>query len=310
MDVLSDGMNAHRRGLLLAFAAATVSGFAVFLNGFGVRAWAQVSDPSTYTTLKNLVATVLLALATMVAARRRGTGAVLTRPSSGRQWAGLAAIAVLGGSVPFLLFFEGLARSSSLQAAFIHKTLVVWVAILALVLLGERVRARHLLAIGLVVAGEAVLAGGVGGIELGAGELMILAATLLWSVEVVVAKRLLASLSAPTVGLARMGGGVAILAAYTAIRGGFWELTLTSEHLLWVLITGVILTAYVGAWYAALAAAPAVDVTAVLVGGAIVTALLGSTSGSPLPSLAGLGLVAAGVGVVAFLTHPREPEPA
>ena len=65
--------------------------------------------------------------------------------------AGLAAVAVVGGSVPFLLFFESLARASSIQAAFIHKTLVVWVTLLAVPLLSKRIGPAHVATIGLLV---------------------------------------------------------------------------------------------------------------------------------------------------------------
>jgi len=53
----------------------------------------------------------------------------------------------------------------------------------------------------------------------GAAEAMILAATLLWAVEVVVAKRLLADLPPLTVGLGRMGLGVVVLLGWLAATG-------------------------------------------------------------------------------------------
>ena len=49
-------------------------------------------------------------------------------------------------------------------------------------------------------------------------------------------------------------------------------LALTAAQWGWALLTGLLLTAYVATWYAALARAQAVDVTAVLVFGAVVTA--------------------------------------
>ena len=119
------------------------------------------------------------------------SGGRATRPATRRQWLGVAAVACIGGSVPFVLFFEGLARADATQAAFIHKTLVVWVALLAIPLLRERLGPAHLAAIGLVLAGQAWLAGGLGTVVFGAGETMIPAATLLWAVEDVLVKRLL-----------------------------------------------------------------------------------------------------------------------
>ena len=54
-------------GVLLAAVTALISGVAIFINGYGVRAWAEVADATTYTTLKNAGAAMIL-----VAAARRG----------------------------------------------------------------------------------------------------------------------------------------------------------------------------------------------------------------------------------------------
>jgi len=265
-------MNSTRRtGLLLALTTAVISGFAVFLNGYGVKAF---GNASVYTTAKNLVAALVLLAVVAVGSR---AGARLTRPQGRRQWIGLLSVGVIGGSVPFLLFFEGLARASSVQSAFIHKTLVVWVALLAVLLLGERLSAWHVVAIVALVVGQIGLVGGVSG-AVGSGELMILGATLLWSVEVVLAKWLLAGLSSWTVGLARMALGSVVLVAWVVVRGqAGLLLAMDATQWGWVLLTGVILAAYVGTWFAALARAQAVDVTAVLVLGALVTAGLQAT---------------------------------
>ncbi|WP_372592629.1 DMT family transporter [Actinotalea sp.] len=283
----------RRTGLLLALATAGISGVAVFLNGNGVRAY---GDASAYTTAKNLVAAlVLIAVVTAAGPRRR-----LTRPRGARQWTALAVIGVVGGSVPFLLFFEGLARASSAQSAFLHKTLVIWVAVLAVPLLGERLSAAHGVAIVLLVVGQVGLVGGVTA-AIGSGELMILAATLMWSVEVVLAKRLLGDLSSWTLGVVRMGVGSVVLLGWAAVRGGLAAVVpANATQWAWVLLTGLILAGYVATWFAALARAQAVDVTAVLVLAALVTAgLQGLVDGvAPGPRLVWLGLLAAGGAVL------------
>jgi len=291
-------MNATRRnGLLLALATACVSGLAVFLNSYGVKAF---GDPTTYTTAKNVVAAlVLVALIAAMSASRRG--AVLTRPSRPRQWAGLAVVGVFGGAIAFVLFFEGLALASSVDASFIHKTLLVWVALLAVPLLGERIGALQVAAIALLVLGQIGLAGGVTTI-LGRGQLMVLGATLLWAAEVVIAKKLLAELSSWTVGLTRMGVGAVVLVTWSLIRGdGGALISLTGNQWMWVLVTGVILAGYVSTWFAALSRAPAVDVTAVLVIGAVITAVLAAAvNGKALvPQLGWLALVLVGAILVA-----------
>ena len=161
----------RRTGILLALATAGISGFAIFLNGNGVRAF---GSPASYTTAKNVVAALVLIL--IVAATYRA-GTRLTKPVGVRQWIGVGAVAVIGGAVPFVLFFEGLARASSTQAAVVHKSLVIWVALLAVVLLREKLKWPHYLAIGLIVAAQVGLAGGLGNlaaIAIDTGVLMIL----------------------------------------------------------------------------------------------------------------------------------------
>jgi drug/metabolite transporter (DMT)-like permease len=292
------------RGIALAFGAAAISGLSVFVNGYGVRV---VRDATVYTTAKNLVAALILIPAVMVMARGRPALPRGGRQRTGRQRAGLVAVAVIGGSVPFVLFFEGLARASSTHAAFVQKTLVIWVAALAVPLLGERLRAGHVAAVGLIVGGLVILDGGLRGFRFGDGELLILAATLLWAVEVVVAKRLLRDLPPATVGLARMAGGVALLLGWLAVTGRIGTLVgLSGRGWLWSVATGVILAGYVATWFTALSLAPAVDVTAVLAIGAVVTALLAhAVKGTALPNAAGLALLLAGAAVVAALRVGR-----
>lgn len=291
-------MNATRRsGILLALVTAAISGFSVFVNARGVRVFASAT---VYTTGKNVVAAVLLLAVVGLGAR---TGARLTRPAGGRQWLALAAIGVIGGSIPFVLFFEGLARATSPQAAFIHKTLLLWVALLALPLLRERLQWGHWVAIGLLVVGQVGLAGGLPS-SFGTPGLLILAATLLWSVEVVVAKRLLGEVSSWTVAVARMGLGSVALLAWLAVRGQLGGLaSMTGEQVGWVLATGVLLSCYVATWFAALARAQAVDVTAVLVLAAPVTAgLSAAVNGTPLaPQAVWLALVVVGGAVAVWV---------
>ncbi len=291
-------------GIGLALIAALISGVAVYANGYGVSSWKSAgTSAATYTTAKNLMAASILLLLVWLANRRRSSEG-FTRPSRPGQWLGLATVGIIGGSLPFLLFFEGLTRASSGQAAFIHKTLVIWVALLAVPLLRERLGLIQLGAIGLLVAGQYFLVGGISHVALDTGEMMILAATLLWAVEVIIAKRLLTDLSPLTVGTTRMCLGVAILIGYAIATGAPGELAaLGLHHWWWVVATGAILTLYVATWFSALARASAVDVTAVLVGGAVITALLRSgLQSAPLPSAVGLGLIVLGAIIAVTLT--------
>jgi drug/metabolite transporter (DMT)-like permease len=297
----------RRSGVLLAAVTALISGVAVFINGYGVRAWADVADATTYTTLKNAGAALILLAAAVVALFRGGQGK-FDRSLIRGHWRGLAIIAVVGGSIPFVLFFEGLARARSPDAAFIHKTLVVWVAILAVVFLRERLGPLHLGAMLVLVVGQVALTGGIQLLQMGEGEALILAATLFWAVETIVAKRVLAGVPSLVVGGARMAGGAVILVAYGVVSGALSRLeAIGPEHILWILATAVTLSAYVATWFSALARAQAIDVTAVLVAGAIVTALLDAgVRGVAPPPMLGVILVVAGA-LLAGIAGWRRP---
>jgi drug/metabolite transporter (DMT)-like permease len=262
-------------GIALAFVTALISGVAIFVNGHAVK---HFGDATVYTTGKNAVAGVLLLA---LAAPLLG-GARNELPTIRRHGLGVVAIAVVGGSVPFVLFFEGLARAEATQAAFIQKTLVVWVAMIAVPLLHERLGWPHLAAIALLVAGQAWLVGDSGTVVFGSGEAMILAATLLWAVEIVVAKTLLSDLDSRILGAARMALGTVVLLAW-----------------------------YVATWFAALARAQAVDVTAVLVFGAVVTAVLSRVADGVAFDLGGVILITAGAILIALPGRRRmAPAPA
>jgi drug/metabolite transporter (DMT)-like permease len=305
MKSRTESVSTRHLGVVLAVVTALISGFAVFINGYGLRAWAGTADPTAYTTFKNIVAALVLIGIALVAGNRKNSRG-LERPRSGKQWAGLGLVAVLGGALAFALFFEGFARASSTQAAFIHKTLIIWVGILAVGMLREKVRPVHIGAVALLVAGQFLLVGGVSEISFGIGEAMMLAATLLWSIEIIIAKRLLVDLPSLTVGVARMAGGAIVLIVYGMIGGGFAAIgAVTLVQIGWVLVTGVVLSGFVGFWYAALARAPAIDVTAILVGGAVITAALKlGVSGVPIPSTVGLVMVFAGAIIVAVSAYP------
>ena len=159
-------------GLLLAVATATISGVSVFLNATAVK---HVPDAAVFTTLKNVVAVALLMVLALLVVHpsevRRGRS-----PDRAR----LAVIGVLGGGVAFLLFFSGLAMASAPSAAFIHKTMFIWVALMAGPLLGERLGWAPLAALGVLLVGQILILPPLG-VTWGFGETFIAAATLLWA---------------------------------------------------------------------------------------------------------------------------------
>jgi drug/metabolite transporter (DMT)-like permease len=283
-----------RLGLALAAATAVISGISVFVNASAVRAF---DDPILFTTLKNGVAAIVLAALAVATVRSSW------RPTL-RGAGGLVTLGVIGGSVPFMLFFSGLAQATAPAAAVIHKTLFAWVAVLAVVFLRERLGALQIGALGVLVVSQLLIQSPVG-VGWGTGETFIALATGLWAVEVIVAKRVLAGTPSAVAATARMGIGLVVLVVVLAFTGGLAGLgSLAPAQWGWVLVTGGLLSGYVATWYAALQRAPATAVTAVLTLGAPLTAglqLVGNGQ-APAPGVAiGYGLCLLGACAIGWL---------
>ncbi|HEV8282059.1 MAG TPA: DMT family transporter [Candidatus Limnocylindrales bacterium] len=268
-------------GVALAVGAALISGVAIYLNAFAVK---QLPDTALYTTLKNgVAASILLAAALTLGGLREAR--TLTR----RQWLPILAVGVVGGSLPFIMFFTGLAQASAPSAAFVQKTLFVWVALLAVPFLGERLGWVPIAALAALLVGQALILPP-DGVRWGTGETLILGATLLWAVETILVKRLLASVSASLMALLRMAVGLIVLFGYLIVSAKLSVLAALSQPQWgWALLTGVVLAGYVATWFGALQRAPASIVTSVLVLGAVMTGALTAVTKGAVPSATVVG---------------------
>src|SRR3989344_6721926 len=107
-----------KKGIYLALIAAIFSGIANFANQFTVR---YVGDALVFTTIKNsLVALLIISLLIFVKKLAK------VRKLSGRNLLLLLSIGVIGGSLPFYLFFSALAQMPEINPSLIHKSLVIW----------------------------------------------------------------------------------------------------------------------------------------------------------------------------------------
>jgi len=252
------------KGIKLSLITAMFSGVAVFFNKLVVGA---VGDALVFTTLKNLGVALVIGGVLM---RKR----VEWKKIEKRDWLRLGMIGVIGGSLPFYLFFKGLMLASSAQAALIHKSLVLWVAMWAVPMLKERVSWKQWGGLGLVLLSNLVI-GGLGKWQWGVGETMILGATVLWAGENIIAKQVLGRVQADVVMGARMILGSILLLLVTVLSGklglvkglsvGQWGLTLMTVGLL---------SGYVMSWYRALKVSPVTLVAIVLSLGSVITNVL------------------------------------
>lgn len=286
-----------RTGTVLALSTACISGVSLFVNKFAVS---TVADPILFSGFKNAIVGVCLAGIIVLLGKHREV-----RSLSRRQVGQLSLIGLIGGAIPFALFFTGLSMMPAATGAMIHKTLFVWVALMAVVFLRERFSLVQWLAVAALFAANLVL-GGFQGFEGSLGELLVLAATLFWAAENIIAKKALAELSILTVAGARMVLGSGILFVFLAATGRIEGIgSLTLESFLWTFLTAVFLLGYVTTWYAALKRAPASLVAALLVPSTLITTLLSALfvthTVTTAQVIAGY-LFLAGAGVLVFTT--------
>lgn len=282
----------EKRGILLVLLTAFISGFSIFINKFGVKEF----DPYLFTWLKNtLVAVLLLGFIFSF-----GEFAEL-RKLKRRDWLLLAAIGLIGGSIPFLLFFKGLSLTTGANASFIHKTMFIYVAVLAVPFLKEKIDRRLLLAAVLLLLGNALF---LKILPFGSrsGDLLILLATLLWAGENILSKHALKKIPSRLVALGRMGIGSLFILLFLLASGHISAISnLTLPHLRWLFLTSLFLFGYVTTWYAGLRYLEASVATSVLLLGGPITALLtlvaSGVSFAPT-QMVGILLLIGGVAVV------------
>ena len=253
------------KGYFLVFSTAVISGFAIFINKFGV----SVVNPYIYTFLRVLtVAIFLTGLLLFLKDWQRLK--ILTK----KQWLLLITIGLVGGSIPFLLFFKGLSITNAAQGSFIHKTMFIWVAILATLFLKEKIDKKFLLGGLFLLLGNLILLKKLP-YSFNQGDLLVFLATLLWATENTISKYVLRDLEGRIVAWARMFFGALFILIFLLATNQLPLISgLTWRQINWILITAVILFAYVMTWYSGLKFIPVSQATVILLLGSPITTLL------------------------------------
>jgi drug/metabolite transporter (DMT)-like permease len=256
-----------RIGYGFAGLNAIISGFAIYINSLGVKLF---SDATLYTTLKNTVVGIALLLPLVLFAEQRAQWKKL----SGRQWGWLLLLAIIGGSVPYALFFTGLKMGSPITSSLINHAQFVVVAVLAFFLLRERAGAIVWLALAVLFAGT-LWGTSMTGLHWTTGDTLVALSTLLFAAGVVLAKYLLQGLSTLTVMTAKMSIGSLLLIIYSGITGrGSEVLKLKPAQWEFVVITGLILLAFTVTAFLALRYASATVATAIPAAAPLITTAL------------------------------------
>ena len=254
-----------KKGYFLVFLTALISGFAIFINKFGV----SVVNPNIYTFLRVLTVAIFL------------TGLLLflkdwrtLKNLTGKQWLLLITIGLVGGSIPFLLFFKGLSLTSAAQGSFVHKTMFIWVAFLAVLFLKEKIAKKFFWGGLFLLLGSLILLKKLP-YSFNQGDLLVFLATLFWAAENTISKYVLRDLEGRIVAWARMFFGALFILIFLLATNQLPLISgLTLGQINWVLITAVILFGYVMTWYSGLKYIPVSQATVILLLGSPITTLL------------------------------------
>jgi len=262
----------NNKGLLLVFLTAVISGFSVFINKFGVT----INNSNFFALAKNTLVAILLTALVVLLKKHR-----ILFTLSKKQWGQLVLLGLIGGSIPFLLFFKGLALTGAAQGAFIHKTMFIFVAVLAAFILKEKINKNFVLGGLLLMLGNLIALKSLH-FSFGRGDVLVLLAVLFWSAENILAKHILRDLGGNIVAWGRMFFGAAFIFIYLAATNQFIQpaLALNPTQFSWILITAILLFAYVTTWYNGLKYIPVSLATTILFLGSPITTLLGAIGGS------------------------------
>lgn len=233
-------------GIALVLLTVLVSGVSNFVN---FRA-AQGTNVDAWITLRNAFVVLLLVPFAII------PGAGVRPPRTRSEWIGIVAVGLVGGAVPFLLYFHGFqlaaGQGGAASASLGYRSLFLLATLLSVVALRERIPRRFLPAAGLLLVGNALLLSLTGPLWTD-GSGLVLLATGLWACEYTMSKRLLRTLPSGTVALGRMGFGVAFLAAYLGATGQVSAMAaFSAADWMWLSASGFLLFAFVTAWYAGL----------------------------------------------------------
>ncbi len=239
-------MNKENLGTLFAILAAIVSGIAIPMN----KLFIVKLDPTIFTALRSLIIGLIFLFLSLHQSK------FSFKSFKKVNWKYMLLIALIGGSIAFLLYFNGLKLTTSSRAAFLHKTLTFYVVILGFLFLKEKISKSHWVALGLMFFGVALIyLTQIKPAELwqnpSLGDLLVIVATMLWAVENIIARKTLSEGATNfIVSFSRMFFGGLILFGFLILTNKYQAL-LNLDPIAWrnIGISTAVLFSYVFFWY-------------------------------------------------------------
>ncbi|MFH1289999.1 MAG: DMT family transporter [Nanoarchaeota archaeon] len=292
-------MNKEAIGTLLAFGTAIISGFAIFANKFFIIGL----DPTVFTALRAIIIGLVFLVLSLV------FNSWGKKESKKIHWGYLLLIGFIGGGLAFLLFFSGLKITTGGRAAFLHKTLPLYVLVLAFVFLKEKITKKQVWAMLLMLVGIAVMtsfsiAPSEFWLNPQMGDALVLAATVLWAVENVLARKaMIKGEHNFVVSFARMFFGAVFLFGVALLSGKIGLIvTLTGMQWFYIILSTIILFGYILTYYWSIRYINVSKAATTLLLSPVITLVLGWVFlGEPMPALqlAGSALILVGAYLIA-----------
>jgi len=239
-------MKKENIGTIFAIVAAIISGLAIPVN----KIFVVDLDPTVFTAVRALFIGIIFFFIASFKIKFN------YKKFKKVSWKCLLTIGLIGGSFAFLLFFSGLRLTTAGRGAFLHKPLPLYVTVLALVFLKEKVNRKQFYALVIMFLGTFLIyVAGLSPSELwlnpSLGDLLVIGATILWAVENIIARKsMIKGESNFIVSFARMFFGSIILFGVIILQDKIGLLlALTMQQIINLTISTAILFSYVFFWY-------------------------------------------------------------
>ncbi len=240
-------MKNENKGVILAIAAAIVSGMAIPANKF----FEVNLDPAVFTAVRAVIIGIVFFFIASYQAKKQN------RHFRSVPWRYLLAIAIIGGAAAFLLYFTGLKLTTAGRAAFLyHSVLTISTVLFAAAFLNERINRKMAIALLIMLAGVVTLyVSQVPQSQLWSdpslGDTLVIAASVLWGAEYVISKSAIGLGETNfVISFARMFFGGLVLFGFVVISGNLGQLlSLTLQAWINIFASTLLLFADVLFWY-------------------------------------------------------------
>jgi drug/metabolite transporter (DMT)-like permease len=279
-------MKKETLGTILALVTALISGLAIPIN----KIFVVGLDPTVFTAVRALfIGIIFFFLAFGAKSKRKNVKKI--------PWKHLIAIALIGGSFAFLMFFTGLKLTTAGRGAFLHKTLPLYITIFAFLFLKEKISQKQVLALTLMIIGtvliySAKITTSEFWLNPSLGDLLVIGATVLWAIENTIARKVMIDGESNfVVSFARMFLGAIILFAIIILQDKMSLLfSLTMLEIINLTISIAILFGYVFCWYWSIKLINVSKASTILLLAPVISLILGMIIfNEPVPNLQLLG---------------------